>query len=126
VRKLTRRGLLGIAAVATVSAAGYGRFAVGDEFEEHVASVLGLPVEPATDLTESARERLGDLEYDRLASSFLFVTTLPGRWITPEGARRRAVNAFLSEAVPDSRGNLVLLGLQRGGASVACKGLLQT
>lgn len=124
-RKLTRRGLLGGGAVAAASAAGYGRYAFGDEFEEHVASVIGLPLEHARDLTSRAKERLGDLEYDRIAAGFLFVTTAPGSWVTPRGTRERAVHAFLSECVPDPRGNLVLLGLTRGGRTVACGGLLR-
>lgn len=110
-----------------VGAVGYGRYALGDEFEEHVASILGLPLDHARDLAEQARSRLGDVEYDAVASAFLFVTTAPGRWVMPRGARRRAVHAFLSEAVPDSRGNLVLLGFNRGGGeSSACGGLVRT
>jgi hypothetical protein len=124
-RTLTRRGMLGGTAVAAIGVAGYGRYAFGDEFEEHLASVVGLPLEHARDLTLQARDRLGDLEYDRIASAFLFVTTVPGRWVTPRGARQRAVHAFLSESVPDSRGNLVLLGLRRGGPSAPCEGLLK-
>lgn len=111
--------------MAAVGAVGYGRYAFGDEFEEHVASVIGLPLDHARDLTRQAQDRLGDLEYDRIASAFLFATTIPGKWVTPRGTRQRAVHSFLSEAVPDSRGNLVLLGLKRGGPSEACGGLLQ-
>jgi hypothetical protein len=90
-----------------------------------VASVLGLPLEHARDLTRQAQDRLSELKYDRIAAAFLFVTTAPGSWVTPDDVKRRAVHAFLSECVPDSRGNLVLLGLKRGGPSVSCGGLLR-
>jgi hypothetical protein len=123
-RKITRRGLLGGAVVAAAGSAGYGRYAFGDEFEEHVASVIGLPLNHARDLTRQAQYRFGDLKYDRLASAFLFATTAPGRWVTPRSTRQRAVHAFLHACVPDSRGNLVLLGLTRGRPSAACGGLL--
>jgi hypothetical protein len=126
VRRITRRGLFATGAVGVVVAGGYGRYAFGDEFEEHVADVLGVSLPHARDLTAQAKSRLGDLEYDRIASAFLFATTAPGRWVTPAGTRQQAVHAFLSEAVPDSRGNLVLLGLRRGGGTAACGGLLRS
>jgi hypothetical protein len=125
-RKVTRRGLLGAGAAAVVGGAAYGRYAVGDEFEEHLASTIGVTTAEAAALTENAREGLGDTRYDLAASAFLAATTFPGRHVMPRGLREQAVRGFLAECIPDSSANLFYLGL-RGGetASSSCAGLLR-
>ena len=125
-KRLTRRGLFGAGAVTAVGAGFYGRFAVGDEFEEHVAGVLGVSLEQASHLAANARAGLGDPKYELVASSFLFATTEPGKSLAPRGARRRAVHVFLSEAVPGPQAHLMLLGLASGRVeNSACTGLLR-
>jgi hypothetical protein len=126
VKRFTRRGLFGAGAVAAVATGVYGRFAVGDEFEEHVAGVLGVTLAQAKDLAANARAGLGDPKYDLVASSFLFATTEPGRSVAPRGARRRAVHVFLSEAVPSPQAHLMLLGLASGRVeNSTCTGLVR-
>jgi hypothetical protein len=127
-RGVTRRQALagGAAGVAVLAAGGYGRFALGDEFEEHVAGVLGLDVVSATELLKGARERLGDNEYRIRAAQFLAVTTFPGEQTAPHGARNKGFGelvAFMSQGTFE---NLVMLGMARGDASRACAGLLKS
>lgn len=125
-RPLTRRSLFGFGAVGLVSAGAYGRYAVDGAFEEHVSNVVGVPLDSARALTVQARSRLGEADYDTIAAAFLASTTAPGRWVLPRSLRRDSVHAFLSEAVPDSHGNLVLMGLMSTESpNSACAGLLR-
>jgi hypothetical protein len=124
----TRRRALtgGAAAIVGVVGVAYGRYALGDEFEEHVASVLGIPLERARPLIETARRGLeGRGEYEAVASAFVASTTFPGRQLLPRGTREHAVRVFLDEAMPDSASNLLYLGYGPGGRTdVPCRGLL--
>lgn len=125
-RRVTRRGLVGVGAAALVGSAAYGRYAVGDEFEEHLASTIGVSTAEAAALTQTAREGLGDARYDLAASAFLAATTFPGRDVLPRGVRERAVRGFLAECMPDSSANLFYVGLREGDtASAPCGGLLR-
>jgi hypothetical protein len=127
VRTVTRRSLFGLGAAGVISASAYGRYALDDRFEEHLASVLGVPIDGARSLARQARDRLGETRYDSVAAAFVASTTAPGRWVLPDGFRRRSVHVLLSEAVPDSHGNLVLLGLVgRSSPGSSCAGLLRT
>lgn len=124
--RLTRRRLVagGVAGAGAAAAAGYGRYAVGDEFEEHVAGVLGISVASARSLLEHARGRLGDEKYRLHAAAFVTATTFPGETVLPESARRRAVQRFVGNLVADQRDGLVALGLQIS-APGPCQGLLR-
>ena len=127
--RLTRRRALGGAAALVVGAVGarYGRYALGDEFEEHVASTLGIPLDRARPLIETARVRLeGRGEYESVASAFVAATTFPGRQLLPRGTREHAVEIFLNEAMPHSASNLLYLGRIEGDVSdLRCRGLIR-
>lgn len=123
--RVTRRQLIGGTAVAggVLVAGGYGRFALGDEFEEHVASVLGTSVEVARRLTATARERLGDFDYRVKAAQFLAVTTFPGNELSELAGRSKGIREFVVHMIGDSVENLMYLGLQEPVDSLACTGL---
>jgi hypothetical protein len=125
---VTRRRLVGGAAALVVGGIGaaYGRYAFGDEFEEHVAGTLGVPLATAEALIETARERL-EGEYDVAAAAFLASTTFPGREVLPRETREHAIRVFLNEAMPSSAQNLMYVGLIHGGATdIRCRGLIRT
>lgn len=105
--------------------AGYGHYAIGDEFESHVASVLGTSTAAAKVFTRAARDRLSDGEYDQMAAEFLFVTTFPGNLVAPRKARNRAVRRLLPNMLDESRRNLMYLGLRKPSNEAACIGLLR-
>ena len=68
----TRRQLVGGGAIVASAGvlAGYGHFALGDDFEEHVAGVLGISTPLAKRLVEGSRHRLPDVEYRARAAAF--------------------------------------------------------
>jgi hypothetical protein len=128
--RLTRRQALGggAAAVVGVIGVGYGRFAVGDNFEEHVASTLGIPIDRARTLIDTARRGLtGTGDYEAVASAFVAATTFPGRQLLPRGTREHAIEIFLNEAMPHSASNLLYLGYVDGELEdLRCRGLVRT
>lgn len=126
---LTRRQALGGGAAALVAllGVGYGRYALGDEFEEHVASTLGVPLDTARALIDTARSGLeGRGEYEAVAAAFLAATTFPGRHVLPRGTREHAVEIFVNEAIPNSAAHLLYLGYLEGDVSdPRCRGLIR-
>lgn len=126
-RRITRRKLMaGGAGGVVLLGVGYGRFAVGDEFEEHVAGVLGTSTAVATRLTAAARKRLGGFEYDQVATRFLAVTTFPGSELAPGSIRDKAIRRLLTAMIAESTENLMYLGLRAPTDSLACSGLLRS
>ena len=93
---LTRRqALFGLAAVAAATGTGlYGQYAVGDEFEAHVASQLGVDLDFARRTLRSLRARVG-VDYDARAASFVLATTEPSRTLMPRSAREEAIAALI-------------------------------
>jgi hypothetical protein len=126
-RRFSRRQVIagGVAGGAVLVGGNYGRFALGDEFEEHVASVLGVPIAVAKELTRSARDRLGG-EYDRLAAEFLAVTVFPSDLVAPRKARNRAVRRLLPSMIGDPAENLMYLGMRAPSDQRACAGLIRS
>jgi hypothetical protein len=124
---LTRRQLVagGGAAVLVLLGGAYGRFALGDEFEEHVADVLGVPMDVARRFTSNAREHFGKGEYDVRAAGFVAATTFPGSLIHPEAVRSRAVGGFVRAMMDGTADDLAYLGLQRQLKGYACNGLIR-
>ena len=123
--RLTRRRLLAAGGVVGAAAAGgYGRFAVGDAFEEHVAATLGTSVALATQLTGSVRAGMSSVEYDARAAGFLAATTFPGSELMPANVRERAIHSFIGPMLLSSAANLRYLGA-RDSRGIACRGLLR-
>jgi hypothetical protein len=126
----TRRQVLagGLAAATAAVTVGYGRFALGDQFEGHFAGVLGISEEGARGLLAAARLRADDVaEYELRAAAFLAATTFPGEVLMPKGARERAVGSLLALILFESEENLVTIGLRPSLVTEgACSGLLRT
>lgn len=125
-RRITRRRLIagGGALVGLAVAGSYGRFALGDDFEQHVANVIGAPPEVTTPLLEGMRTRLGSLDYETRATAFLAATTFPGRSIIPAGTRARAIDPFVENLIGGSAGNITYLGLRPPLSAFECAGLV--
>lgn len=123
----TRRQLLGGGAIVASAGvlAGYGHFALGDDFEEHVAGVLGISTPLAKRLLEGSRQRLPDVEYRARAAAFTIATTLPVSLLGVHPLRERAVGGFVRTLIDGSADNLRYLGLQKNLESQACDGLLR-
>jgi hypothetical protein len=123
---ITRRRalLLGGGAVVAVVAGAYGRFAVGDEFEQHVANTLDLSQDAVARLLGNARQSLGTAGYDARAAAFVTATTWPGAELIPEGARRDAIDALVLPMFGNQEDNLVALGLHKRWLG-SCSGLLR-
>ncbi len=125
-RRYTRRRLLagGGAVGGLVVAGSYGRFALGNDFEQHVADVIGAPLEVTVPLLEAMRRRLGDLGYETRASAFLTLTTFPGRVVVPARIRARGIDPFLENLIGGSAGNIAYLGLRPPTSAFECAGLV--
>ncbi len=126
-RRLTRRQAIGAGAAGAAAVGGlyYGRFAVGGEFEDHVASALGVDRDLATQMLERARDRLGAAEYDARSAAFLAATTFPGTLVPADGARRRAVAGLLGPMFQQRMDSLVYLGQVERPPDGRCQGLLR-
>ena len=119
--------MLGAGALAGAAAVGvgYGRYAVGAEFENHVAEVLGIRADVAKRLIEGARERLGTVEYDLRANTFLASTTFPGADLLPRSVREKGIRPFLEHLMDRPVDNMIYLGLQKPVDTDACAGLIR-
>jgi len=92
---LTRRqAIVGAALIPAAVVVGWGRFALGGTFEDHVAHVLGVDGTLARVLLERLKGSLG-VDYDARAAAFLLATTEPSRSVMPPGPRREAIEKFV-------------------------------
>jgi hypothetical protein len=126
--RIRRRTLLAgaVAVGGPLLFASYGRFAVGAEFEKHVADVLGIELDTAERLIQYARDTLDSVEYDVRASAFLAATTFPGADLIPRKQRERAIQPFLEHIMDRPVDNMIYLGLQKPSTGDACAGLLRS
>jgi hypothetical protein len=128
VRRLTRRRAIVGGAVIAVGFVGWGRFAVGGEFEDHVAEVLAIDGAVARELLERLRSERG-VEYDARASAFLVATTEPSRWLLPSGLRRQAIESFvvpLLEVADQPSFSLAYTGLRETSVFTPCRVLVRS
>jgi hypothetical protein len=106
-------------------AGGYGRFAVGDEFDEHLASVLGIPVATAAALTADAKQRTGGAAWQVRRAAFVAATTAPGRWVLPASTRQHARHSMVDKLIVTPADGLDYLGLRPPAPGQACQGLVR-
>ncbi len=96
-RKIRRRTFIAIGAGAAgvAVAAPYLLLLPDDEFEQLVASRLGIEVSLAAALLENARRQYGDSEYEARAAAFAFAVRDPAAAVLPESVRRKAVDSLV-------------------------------
>jgi glycosyltransferase involved in cell wall biosynthesis len=116
---------LGAGAVGAALAAPYAVLAFGEEFEQLVASRLGIEPELAGQLLARAREEYGDAEYDARAAAFALAVRDPVAAAMPDGVRQKAIDGLLEPMLSAPAANLAyaLTGTDTG--SPACTGLLR-
>jgi hypothetical protein len=125
---VTRRGLLGLGALllGAAAAAPYVPLAVGSEFEQLVASTLGIDEKLAGRLLEAVRDNYGSVEYEARAAAFGLAVRAPASAVVPEGMRRSAVRAFLEPMFEEPAAALAYAVPGRDPRAQACTGLLRT
>ena len=96
-RRVRRRTFvaLGAGAAGVAVAAPYLLLLPDDEFEQLVASRLGIEASLAGALLENARHQYGDTEYEARAAAFAFAVRDPAAAVLPESIRRRAVDSLV-------------------------------
>lgn len=126
-RRMRRRTFvaLGTGAAAVAVAAPYAALIPDQEFEQLVASRLGIDAELAKQLLARAREEYGDAEYDARAAAFALAVRDPAAAVMPEGARRKAVDGLLGPMLSSPASNLAYAVTGSEPGSPACAGLVR-
>ncbi|HXS47885.1 MAG TPA: glycosyltransferase, partial [Solirubrobacterales bacterium] len=96
-RTMKRRTVVafGAGAAGVALAAPYLVLLPDDEFEQLVASKLGIESELAGQLLEHARQRYGDAEYEARAAAFAFAVRDPAAAVLPGSLREKAVLSLI-------------------------------
>lgn len=117
---------LGAGAAGVAVAAPYAALVVGEEFEQLVASRLGIEPELAAQLLRRAREEYGEAEYDARAAAFALAVRDPVAIAMPEDVRQRAIDSLLEPMLSPPAANLAyaITGADPGGAA-PCSGLVR-
>ncbi len=125
--RMRRRTLvaLGAGAAGVAVAAPYAVLAVGEEFEQLVASRLGIEPELAAQLLERARQEYGDAEYDARAAAFALAVRDPVAAVMPDDVRRRAIDSMLEPMLSEPAANLAYAVTGSDPGNPACAGLLR-
>ena len=124
IKRRTLLGLgLGVAGAALL--APYLALLPGEEFEQLVASKLGIEPELAAQLLERARMAYGDAEYDARAAAFAFAVRDPTALLLPDGLRESAVSSLVEPMLSKPASSLAyaVTGSDPGG-SAPCAGLV--
>jgi glycosyltransferase involved in cell wall biosynthesis len=114
----------GVAGVAI--AAPYLALLPDDEFEQLVASKLGIEPRLAGQLLEHARARYGGAEYDARATAFAFAVRDPAASVLPDGVREKAISALIEPMLSTPAANLAYaISGTDPGYPAACAGLVR-
>ena len=116
---------LGAGAAGVAVATPYAVLAFGEEFEQLVASRLGIEPELAAQLLARAREEYGDAEYDARAAAFALAVRDPLAAVLPDGTRQKAIDGLLEPMLSAPAANLAYAVTGTDPGSPACTGLLR-
>jgi glycosyltransferase involved in cell wall biosynthesis len=97
---------IGIGVAGLALAAPYALLLTDDEFEQLVASHLGIDQELAEQLLERARENYGEAEYDAHAFTFALAVRAPAATVMPHDAREKAIEGLLEPMLSAPASNL--------------------
>lgn len=107
-RRMKRRTfvVLGAGAAGIALAAPYLVLIPDDEFEQLVASKLGIETALAKQLLEGTRSQYGDAEYEARAAAFAFAVRDPAAAVLPDSVRQKAVSSFVEPMFSRPAANL--------------------
>lgn len=118
---------VGLGAAGVAVAAPYVVLLPDDEFEQLVASHLGIEPKLAGQLLQRAREDYGGARYDAHAAAFALAVRGPVATVLPGEARERAIRGLVEPMLSAPASNLAygITGSDPGGAA-PCAGLVRT
>ncbi|HEX6666476.1 MAG TPA: glycosyltransferase family 4 protein [Solirubrobacterales bacterium] len=127
-RRFRRRTFVavGVGAAAVAVAVPYLELLPGEEFEQLVASRLGIDEELAEQLLARAKVEYGDAEYDARAAAFALAVRNPAAAVMPAGARRKAIDGLLAPMLSEPASNLAYAVTGSDPGSPACAGLVRS
>ena len=114
---------IGVAAVAV--AAPYAALVPDDEFEQLVASNLGIDPQLAGQLLQRARDEYGGVEYDARATAFALAVRDPAATVLPSGVRDKAINGLIEPMLSAPAATLAYAVTGTDPGSPACAGLVR-
>ncbi len=127
-RRFRRRTLVAVGggAAALALLAPYAVLLSGDEFEQLVASHLGIDSQLAAQLLGRARAAYGEGEYEAHAAAFAAAVRAPAAWVMPAHLRRKAIEGLVEPMLSAPASNLAygLTGADPGG-DAPCAGLVR-
>jgi glycosyltransferase involved in cell wall biosynthesis len=114
-------GVVGVALVAP-----YAVLVADDEFEQLVASNLGIDSKLAGQLLARARAEYGDAEYDARATAFALAVRNPAAAVLPDGTRDKAITGLIDPMLDAPAATLAyaITGSDPGSPG-ACAGLVR-
>jgi hypothetical protein len=116
---------VGAGAVGAALVAPYALLLPDDEFEQLVASALGIEPKLAGQLLERARAEYGDVEYDARATAFALAVRNPVAGVLPDGARDRAISGLIEPMLAAPAASLAYGVTGSDPGSPACAGLIR-
>jgi glycosyltransferase involved in cell wall biosynthesis len=116
---------LGAGTAGVALAAPYAVLLADDEFEQLVASRLGIEPELAGELLKRARAEYGDAEYDARAAAFALAVRDPAAALLPGSVRERAISGLLEPMLSEPASSLAYAITGSDPGSPACAGLVR-
>lgn len=107
-RRMRRRTFVavGVGAAGVALAAPYLLLLPDEEFEQLVASKLGVETALAKQLLEGVRNQYGDAEYEARAAAFAFAVRDPAATVLPDSVRHKAIASFVEPMFSRPAANL--------------------